>query len=206
MSWRCVPPPFTLSGMNRSLTLPLLTLTLLGSIACGSKDDSNGPTRVESGIDDSKPLNTLTPTEVEQLATAVMQTMLDSQIIERLCVASALFGEEVANQTEAEVASCEELTNTCLEGITTGSTTQDPTVLANCTATVGQYEACLNAVLGLAQNLLGGLSCDSAPQARPTVDLSTLETKECETFVQLCPSQLSDQMDELSPSGETIVE
>lgn len=202
LPWRNVPPPFTLRVVNRNLTFPLLALTLLSSIACGGKDDANGSTRGESGIDNSKPLKTLTPAEVEQLVRATMETMRDYRIEESQCVFSALLEERLLKQAGYESASCEEFTKSCLDNRDVEPNAVDDTYFANCTANVGQYEACSNATLSLLQDFYNGLTCDSNPQALQPLTLSLLKSEQCDIFQALCPSLAESPIDDSSGNSE----
>lgn len=189
------PRAFTLNRMNRKLALPLLAVALLGSIACGGEDESQKrSSQVKSGIDESKPLNTLTPAEAEQLGKTFIKTVEDSGFVEALCVFAGILGEEAAKQSGAMGVSCEELVEPCVEEAKADlePTNQEVTQLATCTATVGQYEACMTATLAQFKELFGGLTCNTKPEEAPEFDLSGVTIEECEVIQTLCPSLNSD--------------
>jgi hypothetical protein len=198
--------------MTRRRTFPLLTITLLGTIACGGQDGSKNTPRVKSGIDESKPLNTLTPAEIEQLRESIAETMSTPEVREAFCVFAALVTQSFAEAFGLEPeTSCEEQLDTCLsEPPTPSSTTPEQVAqLATCTATVGQYEACTNAVISKIQEVFGAVTCDFKPEEGAAPD--PWNFTECETLEQLCPSGENNSIDGSSPdgetpSGETIVE
>lgn len=204
--------PFTLGSMTIKRTFPLLALMLLGAIACGGQDDSKNAPRVRSGIDESKPLNTLTLAEMEQLSQSVAETVSRPEVRESFCMFGAAASQAFAEAfgTEPEM-SCEERVDTCLRQPPAPSTlTQEEVAqFASCTATVGQYEACTNAVISKIQEVFGAVTCDFKPEEGAAPD--PWNFTECETLEQLCPSGENNSIDGSSPdgetpSGETIVE
>jgi hypothetical protein len=179
------PRAFTLSGMHRKLMFPLIAVTLLGSVACGGDDE--GSTGVKSGLDESKPLNTLTSAEVEQLGKALAREMEESGFQEGICVLTGLLAEAVLRQAGVDGPSCEESAKTCLDD-TKETEPPNPDLFADCTATVGQYQACANAMSGVLKELFSGLTCDTNPQDAPQIDASSFQVEECEVIKTKCPT------------------
>lgn len=172
---------------------------LIGS-GCGS--DSDSPSTSASGINPSRPANSLTDTEVKQLCKAVDGFFNEPALNEVGCkvssvIAAALFA---AGGTDAELQmTCSSAYDECIKGdgkespgagASTSGQCKKPS--ASCTATVGEIEQCLADMKTSFANLGKSLpACNTLTKASLSQgSLSSAEPPEpasCKTLEKKCP-------------------
>jgi hypothetical protein len=131
---------------------------LLAGVACG--DDGNG--KLSTGVDKNRPLGMTTPGEAEQICrsteTWATKAFAGSKQKEQVCKISGLFvvgvsalGPDAAATTDAQLqAACKTTRDQCLAGASAADPGVNPAMCtgagfpADCTATVAEYEACVN--------------------------------------------------------------
>ncbi len=194
-----------------------------GGASSGSGGSSNGG-GFDTGLDEDKGLDDLTPDEVQQLCDkteALVDKTLDDETLCKfmgvVAGSAALLGEAGGDLGGGGAAGapsvpagdpqtlCEEGTAACLADPTTGDSAC--TVPSDCDITVGEYEACvsdMNAMFGAAKNLLP--SCDNITLASLGL-LGVLvqnQPASCDVVNEKCPDALPTggiSLDEPLPSG-----
>lgn len=173
---------------------------------CGCGSDSDGPSGVASGVDGSKPVNTLAPSDAQALCNAVTSygtsRVTPDSVRRAVCV--GLTALQIANPPT--VAQCNDSVAQCvtMASQTTGGTTvvRTPTCAAGvpptaCTATVAELEACSTALIDQAANAIGSITCDvwglpPADAAKRIMDAQNRPAlAECAPIQQKCPAFLT---------------
>jgi hypothetical protein len=130
----------------------LITLALAGLSACGGRPTINFP------VDDNRPVSSLTPAELQSMCNTMASSVGDA--LRMSCMMKGVMAKFEANGT---TQTCQTSYDTCMakyQGITANCTlTSTSDVLKDCTATVGEYEACVNDGLALLDTLNHRLSC-----------------------------------------------
>jgi hypothetical protein len=178
---------------------------VLGSVvpvlmAGGCGDDSNG--KLSTGVDKDKPLGGVSPAEAEQICRSTeiwaKRAIAESKQKELTCRISGLVvagtaglspGGMGTTVSDAQLQmSCKATEDQCLATATpapTGNAGMCPAFPAGCTATVAEYEACLNDV-------------------PPFVDQTASTLPRCETLNRLSLLSLLGLANSLPPSCRTF--
>jgi hypothetical protein len=185
-----------MTNARASWTLPLVLAPL---VALGCGDDK--PSRFHTGVDGSKPLGTATPQEAEQICKST-ETWARAQLAETrqreltcrigaiVAASSGLLGGGAAMVPPMQLqTTCRSTLDQCLAA---GSAAQGAPSMAtcqsfpaSCTATVAEYEACLNDVPAFV---------DKTSSMLPT----------CETLNPLSLLALASLVSTLPPSCQTF--
>ena len=182
-----------MKGIHSSVLLGLMA-GLLGTIAC----DDDDPTKLSTGVDSNKPIGTVTPPEAEQICKSTeawarraiaeaKQKELTCRIGALVVAAGSLGAGGAVAEAELRMA-CQTSFDQCMMAAvpTTGSVA--PTCQgfpAGCTATVAEYEACLNDV-------------------PPFVDRTIMNLPPCETLTRLSLISLLGLASTLPPTCQTF--
>jgi hypothetical protein len=157
--------------MTKQLGPLVLAVSLLG--ACGSDGFS-------TGLPPDKGLGTLTPAEATKLCSSTA-TFVQAKADAATCQFTALVAGVARGKTDAEARTiCKTELDQCLAratGTGGGGPVNCPAPPASCTATVGEYEACLNDRASSYDKALASLptcetvtrSSSSFPTTAPTV-------------------------------------
>jgi hypothetical protein len=167
--------------MNIKATIGAIVLGGLAACGGGSR---GGSTTFTTSVPGSTPLNQVSGTQLTTLCndvykyvTAVDENVFANQTLKQgKCTALGYDAAFAANATtDAELQSaCSMEYNQCLQyTLSPGPPTCFKTPPASCTATVSQYEACLNDVVVAAEAILGSLpSCSSLTISTLSADAS----------------------------------
>lgn len=216
--------------LNLSLMLATSALCLL-AVACGGDDDDNGTKAnsnsgagPNSGLASDRLMSSLTDAEIAQIndavATYTSEQMSAQLTTQQLCdqgsVMLSMFGMfgETQPTTDAELRqSCASLSQKCMSDPSgTSETTTEETVtkadLADCNATVGEYQVCMRDTTAASISLMksfpkcADLKLDSLSTTMTSTSVAEIPTS-CQTVAQKCPgyansSDSSDTSDTLS--------
>jgi hypothetical protein len=163
------------------------------ALGCGG-DDADGGGDVTTGIAPSKLLSDITPSEAaqacERLGAGFDRVLTREVLVRSICtlVGAATADTPAACTTTRDmcVQEANQAGSDIMMGIEMGEVDfdcGDGASLTECTATVGQLEACFNDTLDLVSATLEGLSCDDAA----SVEMEDLENFAQTTF-QTAPS------------------
>jgi hypothetical protein len=145
----------SMTAARTTALVGLLLIPVLGLGACG--DD--GPGRLSTGVDGSKPLGTVTPAEADQICkssqTWITKAVAEDKQRQLACRLGGLFaaaagvglGGGTGGMSDAQLqATCKTASDQCLMAAPTAPTTPAScqSFPAGCMATVAEYEACLN--------------------------------------------------------------
>jgi hypothetical protein len=187
--------------MQRTLLVGLYGL-LLAIGGCG--DDGNGG-KLSTGVDKSKPLGMVTPTEAEQICKSTelwarkafaesKQRELTCKITALALVGAGVFSPDAAGTSDAQLQmTCVTTRDQCLAAATPGdpggSAAMCEAFPAGCTATVAEYEACLNDVPPFVDSTAAKLpSCETVNRLSllALVALANDLPMSCRTFQTKC--------------------
>jgi hypothetical protein len=172
------------------------------SVACGSKASGGGASTLDTGLPPEKRLVDLTPEEISQVCMAAGNS-LESQLstyftLDALCSQYAVAAGYATSTTDQGLqSSCATTRTNCLmsppQSVTdrqlqgppdfdTAQCASNTTIPATCTATVSQYEQCVNATYAEMSRMLAPLSTCSTTRAavdtaRAEADSNTFETR-----------------------------
>jgi hypothetical protein len=190
----------------------------------GASSGSGGGGGFDTGLDDDKNLDDLTPDEVAQLCDkteALVDKTLDDETLCKfmgvVAGSAALLGEAGGDvggggaaggpsvPTGDPKALCEEGTAACLANPTPGESAC--TVPSDCAITVAEYEACvtdMNAMFGSAKNLLP--TCDNITLASLGLLAVLVQNQpaSCDVVEEKCPDVLPTggvSLDQPLPAG-----
>jgi hypothetical protein len=155
------------------------------ALGCGG-DDSDGAGDVTTGIAPSKLLADITPSEAaqacERLAAGFDRVFTRDLLVRAICtlVGAATADTPAACATTRDmcIQEADQAGSDIMMGVDMGEVDfdcEDGAVLTECSATVGQLEACFNDTLDLVSATLEGLSCD---------DAASVEMEDFENFAQ----------------------
>jgi hypothetical protein len=190
-------------------------LSLLVVSACGGDDEGSESTGVNSGVDQSKPVNMLTAMELQQINESVGKSLAaDAELVETICTFSGVFSTTLAatpgadGMFPAEVQmQCNQAIDQCkssfqMNATAAGASAGVPTVpadtatFASCSVTVGELEACMTASVEFVKDVLSsaGYNCSAPPMvdmtqpmAQPTLPMEcqALQTAECSAVISM---------------------
>jgi hypothetical protein len=182
------------------------------TFACGDDNDNSGG--VSTGLPKNAALSSLGDADARQACMNVSQSFSSAfSTTERKQVSCTLTAivlsvTESAGSVTGDIAGCKELTGMCMKG---EEISADPislegdfadeedcesasvqTEIASCDATVGEYEACMTAILGSMRQRVAAISCDglSNPtqlQEEAGQELEPADLAGCNAFVTKCP-------------------
>ena len=180
-----------------------LALVLAPFVALGCGDDK--PSGFHTGVDGSKPLGTATPQEAEQICkstdTWARAQLAESKRRELTCrigaiaaASSGLLGGAGAMVPPMQLQTmCRSTLDQCLAAgsapPSTPSTATCPSFPASCTATVAEYEACLNDVPPFVDKTASMLpTCETLNPLSLLALASLVSTlpQSCQTFQMKC--------------------
>ncbi|HTU58955.1 MAG TPA: hypothetical protein VMF89_10990 [Polyangiales bacterium] len=184
-------------------------LAILFCAACGGDDDSSGG--VVTGLPSEQKLSTLSDADVKKACQSVndgASVVITPTAIKRVFCLEFAAPEAVtyssAGKVSVDVAKCQQLVDTCVsnnededddladvevEGVNECDEA-NANDLNGCDATVGEYEACINAVLGEMQRMLSELTCQNAEKISSeeySNDLDPAALPQCQTVMAKCP-------------------
>lgn len=177
----------------RLTRLPACLITCLAftsTFGCGDDDGNGGggsgqTAAVDSGVDDSKALSSLTDAEVQQLSQGFASASQSGEFIDAICKVSGVFSSAIAAgagadpsaaPTDQQKEMCNETYNQCKSAIAQNPAAADLSLagtytipasasgFAGCNVTVGELEACWTEQLKLVTDIFGSLSCDAPGQ------------------------------------------
>jgi hypothetical protein len=182
------------------------------TFACGDDHDNSGG--VSTGLPKNAALSSLDGADARRACMNVSQSFSSAfsttELKQVSCTLTAmsLSVTESAGGVTGDVAGCKELTGMCMKGEDIAA---DPvpfdadfadendceaasvqTEIASCEATVGEYEACMTAILGSLRQRVAAISCDglSNPakfQEEAGQDLEPADLAGCDAFLTKCP-------------------
>jgi hypothetical protein len=184
-----------------SLLLALVTGSLPGLTGCG--DDK--PAGLSTGVDGSKPIGMVTPTEADRICKSTeawaKRAIAEDKQKQLFCRITALAaaaggglgggGTGAASDTQLRMT-CQSSLDQCMMISTPAGGTASPmcqSFPASCTATVAEYEACLNDVPPFVDRTIAALPrCDSLTQLSllSLLALTTTLPPTCQTFQMKC--------------------
>lgn len=190
--------------MNAARTTALMGLVLTSMLSLGCGDD--GPGRLSTGVDGNKPLGMATPAEADQICkrtqTWIAKAVAEDKQRQLACRIGGLFaagaasglggGGAGAGTTDAQLqATCQMAHDQCMMAAPTAPTT--PAMCQSfppgCTATVAEYEACLNDIPPSVDMTLASLpTCDRVTRLGLLGLLSVVNNipPTCRTFQMKC--------------------
>ncbi len=140
---------------------------------------------VSSGVDGSKPANTVTDAEAQDVCEAVISYQQDSYSTDSICNYAGL----VAYATGGGVTACEDTVSQC-KSAAANSESADPanscsavnaSLVAECEVTVGDIETCLTEVIDAVADGLNSLpSCSEIEGYQPEEGGSTEPSQACQ--------------------------
>jgi hypothetical protein len=175
-------------------------------VACGSDSGSSG---VQSGVDPAKPADMASAADAQKVCSAIASyaaMQLNGDLARRtLCL--ELTAVPASTGKAPTVAECNDSVQRCL-GMTQGSSAQPrntntvgcvggTTVPPNCTATVGEIQACATAAIDATSNYFNGLTCDlwglPPAEAQARIQATPPTPASCTAIQQKCPGLISTQ-------------
>jgi hypothetical protein len=184
---------------SRGSSITLVLVLVLGATGCGGESQSNGDGdgTFSSGVPGSTRLSELSDREldafcerIEEFTTTPPVSTLSEEYLCR--VAGMLQAAFAGATTDAEArASCAATYDQC-QASNTSSTTTCNRPSPSCTATVAEYEACMNDMPGYLEDTLEVLpTCETLTLADITSDtLPVPETPaSCVTLQEKCPDE-----------------
>ena len=181
--------------VKMTLAVCLLCVSLLP--ACGGNDGGGGT--LSTGVPASKPVSNLTPAELAKLCAAVAEWSKDTTG-KFACELSGTLAPASGNpKTDAEARMlCKDAVNECLQDLSTApaTTTSCMAAPASCKITVGEFEACLNDLGAVLEQLAASFpSCDSLSVNSPPVNPNkpppvTTTPASCAVVQSKCPVML----------------
>jgi hypothetical protein len=164
----------------------IVLLVTTGLLACGSR-------AVDFPVDSGKEMSTLTADELQAMCNAMKDSAKDG--MEVVCL---LQGVSLKFKPDGSEQACQTKVTSCLAELsakTLDCNLVKPSMLEGCTATVGEYEKCLNDSLELATDLKSKLSCsmslsDMMDLAQKMQAMQQMPSS-CQTVVAKCPKLLS---------------
>lgn len=188
--------------MKKTPIITFAVTALLALAACsggGGGDESKGEASdgaFSSGVSQTRKLSSLSVSEKTEICDAARNFSNLSDLGQELCTISTVvlldsletnFGSDFTEQDCKDgVASCE----SDPAAITCSLTGAD---LSGCTATVGDYEDCLNAVTESVSDVVDVFSCAEAAQPGQSSAIAAAQNKvqvvpECEALKVTCPA------------------
>lgn len=185
----------------------LFTVIAVCALAGCGGDSSSG---VSSGVDPAKTANTATADDARKVCSAIANytaSQLNATLIRRtVCV--QLTAVPALSGNAPTVPECNDSVNRCQQsgGTTSGQTTSGQTartpiactgmaIPTNCTATVGQIEACATAIVDSTRDYFNGLTCDlwglPPADAQARIRATPATPAACTAVQQSCPGLLS---------------
>lgn len=180
-------------------SLGWVTVLALALAAC---DDSSSST-FSSGVDSNKQLSQLSPTELNKVCTGSAEFLADSEAVKQLqCKSSSL-----SSLLSGGAPACDQAYEACLKGdagvsididagvddagVSDAGAAPACTVPASCTATVGEYDKCVNDGRKVIENLNSAFKkCDL--NSVTGLDAAAFEEPaSCIVMDQKCPGMLS---------------
>jgi hypothetical protein len=163
--------------------------------ACGGGSDT-----LSTGIPPNTSLGNLTPEQNQKLCVA-SETFLRTKVETLSCLIQALVPASLAASTDVARMQCKTAYNACVSQLATSSggsadggtssTTTCKMPTASCTATVGEFETCLNDSSAAYDNLQGTLpSCDELHlplMIDSSVGSTVTEPASCTKLSSECP-------------------
>jgi hypothetical protein len=171
----------------RSIALALL---VIGLGACGSR-------RVNFPVDDNKVLSTVSSAELQEMCNSVISYSKDA--LNLACLSKGISAKFKQGGSEQ---SCQTTVSACqaeMQSKPLSCTLMDPKQLEGCTATVGEYEICINDSLEMISRMEGRLSCSISQS-----DLMSLAAEmqsyqsmppSCQTLSKKCPKLMGSSSD-----------
>jgi hypothetical protein len=177
----------------------------VASAGCGSDDDSpgngggDGVGAIVSGLPATKPVNTLTTSEVTQLCMAVVDSSKSSSVREGTCKALGVLratleaGFMLAN-TDAELRlSCATGYEECMKDMEGGSCEAAP---ASCTITVAEFEKCASdqnaAIIALGAAVPACATLTRAALSTAPSVTALEEPASCKALAPRCPGLVEE--------------
>lgn len=191
-------------------------LALTSTLGCGDDDDGDGgggsgrTAAVDSGVDDSKALSSLTDAEVQQLSQGFASAAQSSEFIDAICKMSGVFSsaflggagaDPSAAPTDEQKQMCNQMYDQCktaaaqnpaatdLSNAGTYTLPASATGLAGCNVTVGELEACWTEQLKLISDIFGSLSCDAPGQLN--LEATATPPAACTNFATQCSAAVA---------------
>lgn len=167
--------------------------------ACGGDDkeatNNAAPAEVKSGVPPEKTVNSLSEAEAKQISASFAQGIQAAGLIDGMCTISGIIGEAFG-AAAGQAVTCEQVAADCKAAPTeaTESTIDvqdDPAQLTQCTVTVGELEACMNAMLTQYKQSFAGLTCDTDLQVATESASGGTSVAACEKVNTTCPTLLS---------------
>ena len=182
--------------MKRVIWTSVVILSLAACVGCGGDDKDNG-TAVNTGLDDSKVVGSLTQAEFKQFCDGLGAADKNAFSKEDGCKSAgyltALMAAAMGGAADADLqAACKQMYDQCMQA--TQQTTQKACQQdASCTATVGEAEACYAAGLKAAADGMKGMpSCSAITAQMFQQDAGTASTPEepaeCTAVSSKCPN------------------
>ncbi len=183
--------------------LPVILIGIAVTFAGCSSSNSNssGTSGSVTTISGSKPLNTLTSSEWQQLVCTdvpkYVSTQLGSSLNSYLCMTAA-----AATLAATTVAQCQSTYTNCMSSISSGtssgndagsSCTFSSSTVASCTETVAQFSTCISDDTAAAKTVFDqiaqiGIGICTNPDAGNISNTQTPLPASCTALIQACPS------------------
>jgi hypothetical protein len=199
MSGRAAKEQRTMGAFFKGLGMTLAAA--LAAAGCGSDDNGGG---VSSGIDGSKPADSLETSDAKKVCDAIASyasSQLTADLLRRTFCTSLTAAPALSGKAPT-VAECNDSVNMCLmqaQGAQSMSTAAPScpsggTLPPGCNATVGEIQACSTAAIDSARAILSGINCDlwglppAEAQQRIRDAQMRPEPAECTVVQQKCPA------------------
>jgi hypothetical protein len=160
-----------------------VALLVVGIASCG------GPKKVSFPVDDAKVLSTVSAADLQAMCESVIVYAKDA--FDMACLAKGIAAKLKAGGTDQ---ACQTAIAACqaeLQSKPLSCKLADPKQLEGCTATVAEYETCINDALAMLYKLQGRLSCSlsAADVASLAAEMQSLQSlpPSCQSFAQKCP-------------------
>lgn len=173
--------------------------------ACGSDNGSSG---VQSGVDPTKPADMADATDAQKVCSAIASyaaMQLNGELVRRtVCLELTAIGASAGKAPT--VAECNDSVQRCLGMQGSSAQPQNTNAVGcvggtmvppNCTATVGEIQACATAAIDATSNYFNGLTCDlwglPPAEAQARIQSTPPTPTSCTAVQQKCPGLIRTQ-------------
>ncbi len=173
---------------------------LLGLPGCGG-GDGGSPGKVNYSVDNSKQVGQLTEAEAGVMCEQTMKAMEGAISKSDTCTLTGLLTAAFAG---GDKAVCQEAYEECMnkpeepEDEDDCKLDDEDSKLTDCTATVGEFEACINDTIAATSEAYEGLSCDTDVETLDSMG-DNLEPASCKAIEKKCPG-LAEEDEEVPQS------
>lgn len=194
-----------------------------GLLSCGGGDDSSSTVNLPG--DENQQLTEATVDQLVQGCESFQSAVTDGLTDDDLCMMAAVMSTLEWSETDLtdenmaadavtggeEPMTCEQVYTTCKstpeyvtsirDGMNSDMDCTDVEIPENCTATVGELEACLQSMVDLQKQAFSSLSCDDTESYLSLMEeFEDFQTPECDVIMTKCPDMFSDDSSEPTPA------